>query len=139
MFFVIIKSMKIETKNTKLEKFQNESVTYVETVIVKDGVFCDIYKFNDSEEKDLAIVTVSKGCSTPLQRVEKGDNTVEGYVSGKGVLVVNGKIHKFPSDLISQVDVFINDTMQWQAEEELKFFEICYPSYKEGRFTNLEE
>lgn len=74
----------------KLNDFtrSNETLTtsYIETIVVKEGVECDIYKFPSDESKDLALVRVSSGFKTPLQKVIKGAKTVEGYVSGKGTL-----------------------------------------------------
>lgn len=125
--------------SNKLTEFQSEPVLYVETIDVKEGVSCDVYKFDNDEEKDLAIVTISAGSRTPLQKINKGDKTIEGYISGKGLFILNGQSYKVYDDLDKVFEVSVGDVMQWQAEEDLVFFEICYPPYQEGRFTNLEE
>lgn len=66
------------------------AVTFVESYTVKEGVVCDTYTFDNDPKRDLAVVRVAKGHATPLQRVLKGDETIEGYLSGKGVFMVAG-------------------------------------------------
>ncbi len=57
----------------------NTTINYNETLQVKDGVVCDTYAFEGDTLKDLAIVTVRVGFKTPLQRVMKGEQTIEGF------------------------------------------------------------
>lgn len=118
------------------------TVNFVETLQVKEGVSCDVYTFADDDTKDLAIVTVTKGASTPLQLVLRGEQTIEGHVSGSGTLRIWSKdghvvAHKSPR---SQ-EVKVGEKMQWTADgdSDLVFFEVCAPPYKDGRFQNLPE
>jgi len=127
----------------KLENFNEEPITFVETQNVKSGVVCDVYFFDKDGSKDLGIVTVSKGSKTPLQKVLKGDKTIEGFLSGVGTLTItkqSGEIEKYDfsnSTAKIEVEVGIGQTMQWEANEELVFYEICYPPYQDGRFENI--
>jgi hypothetical protein len=123
-------------------------VRYVETQRVKKGVECDIYVFTNDTSKDLAIVRVQGGYKTPLQKILKGTETIEGFISGQATLTVtspNGKpqIHSFDSnaDVIKEVVVAVGQTMQWAASgrAELEFYEVCEPPYEDGRFENLPE
>ena len=129
---------------TSFEKSGTSSaVSFIETQQVKEGVECDIYRFDDDTSRDLAIVRVSKGYKTPLQLVIKGDCTLEGFISGVGTLtVVNHdsvtKKYVFKADKLgTQVEVKVGETMQWEAHEDLTFYEICEPPYEDGRFQNL--
>ena len=121
------------------------SVKYVETQQVKDGVECDIYTFYANTSRDLAVVRVAKGFKTPLQKILKGDETVEKYVSGTGTLNVTDvdgtkHVHNFPNDSHKdEVIVGIGQIMQWTANDDLVFYEICTPPYEDGRFENLPE
>jgi len=122
---------------------QDEPITFVETVWVKEGVECDVYVFNDDSTRDLGIVRVSKGSSTPLQRVVGGDLTIEGHISGKGKLVVsrangNKELYSFSdSQPARPVEVNIGDTMRWTAHEDLVFYEVCEPPYQDSRFLDI--
>ena len=124
----------------KLAEFQGEPVKFVETIVVKEGVSCDVYEYTDSKEKDLAVVTVQPGASTPLQKVLQGDKTIEGYLSGAGKLVLDKKEYLAPGDL-GEINVSIGSLMQWTASdvEGLIFYEICHPPYQDGRYENLPE
>lgn len=122
-----------------------QPVVFVERYEVKDGVWCDVYSFVGDASKDLAVVTVSPGCSTPQQKVVDGDKTLEGYINGSGVFTVvkpNGSRFEyyFKPDIgtVQPVEVMVGDIMQWAAkrDESLTFYEICYPPYVEGRFVN---
>jgi mannose-6-phosphate isomerase-like protein (cupin superfamily) len=122
------------------------SVQFVETVQVKEGVTCDVYRFIDSDAEDLAIVTVQKGFKMPLQQVMEGKQTVEGLVAGRGVLTVwsgsgEAKSHVFETGETGFVSVAIGERMQWSAngDSDLSFYEVCTPPYKDGRFKNTEE
>lgn len=125
----------------------DENVVFVETVDVIEGVKCDVYSVEGNNSKDLGIIKIELGHKTPLQKVLKGDQTIEGHVSGKGLLQIiraSGDEEIYPVDEgINEhfsVDVGIGDTMQWQADENanLKAFEICIPPYEEGRYENLK-
>jgi mannose-6-phosphate isomerase-like protein (cupin superfamily) len=119
-------------------------VRFLETQKVKDGVECDIYEFLNDTSCDLGIIRVSKGHTTPLQKVLSGDSTVEGFLSGEGTLSVGSdtgtKKYKFrQGGSKKEVEVMVGQTMQWHADgnTELEFYEICKPPYKDGRFENL--
>jgi hypothetical protein len=127
---------------SKLTTFLNQAVTYVETLQVKEGVEADTYSFNDDASKDLAIVRVAAGYKTPLQRIVKGEKTSEGYLEGKGTLGIthpDGKhsVNTYPDSPETEVSVAVNDTMQWSADMNLTFYEICWPPYEDGRFEDL--
>ena len=135
---------------SKLTEFifegQKLSVKFVETMTVKEGVECDVYTFVDDGTKDLAIVHVKQGFKTPLQRILRGDKTVEGYVDGKATLTIadaNGEpqIYQFgPGQVNQPVTVTVGQLMQWSAEDEgLTFYEVCQPPYEEGRFENIPD
>lgn len=131
----------------KLTVFNNRSVTYVETMQVKDGVACDTYSYVGDDMQDLAIVRVTKGFKTPLQKILHGNKTVEGLFEGKGTLVVrleDGRINTHELDATSankEVEVKVGQIMQWAApnDTDLVFYEICDPPYKDGRFEDLPE
>lgn len=117
-------------------------VKYIETLKVKDGVSCDMYLFVGDDTKDLAIVTVKKGTSTPLQLVLQGEQTVEGHVSGIGTLRIwsnDGDAQSFKSPKSQEVKV--GEKMQWTADgdDDLVFYEVCTPPYQGGRFENLPD
>ncbi len=122
-------------------------VSFVETMQVKDGVVCDVYQFNNDDSRDLAVVTVAKGCKTPLQKILQGEKTIEGYLRGSGQIAIQsgGKIVKklkFSSgDQQAEVEVVPGQLMQWTADvkTDLVFYEVCTPSYEDGRFENLPE
>jgi len=136
-------------QNSKLTIFkladEKQLVTYIETMQVKQGVSCDVYEFSEDRQKDLGIVTVAEGCKTPLQKVLKGDKTIEGFISGSGKLTVtkDGKktVYEFRDGNSKEVQINVGEIMQWHADggSDLVFFEICYPPYEDGRFENLSE
>jgi hypothetical protein len=142
--------MGIEQQPNQLQFFsfegKDQPVTYVETMHVVDGVDCDVYSFIGDTSKDLGLVKIRPGSKTPLQRVVKGDRTVEGYVSGKGKLTItktDGKQEVYVADGESPkpvVTVGIGELMQWEADEKvgLVAYEICFPPYKEGRYEDLK-
>lgn len=124
-----------------------ENVSFMESFQVNENVTCDVYTFTDDNSKDLGIIKIQLGGSTPLQKVVAGERTVEGFVSGKGKLSItrsNGdeEIHHVDGKNSQgfMIDVGIGDCMQWKADknEELVAFEICIPPYKDGRFENLK-
>lgn len=132
---------------SKLTTFQNRPVAYIETMQVKDGVECDTYSFVGDDAQDLAIVRVTKGFKTPLQKILQGNKTIEGFMEGKGTLVVqleDGTTKTYdldPTSTNKEVEVKVGQTMQWTAPSgtDLVFYEICDPPYKDGRFENLPE
>ncbi len=140
-----------EQNGSQLNTFDFENrtqpVSFVETTKVAAGVECDVYIFDGDNSKDLGVIRIDAGHKTPLQRVLKGDRTIEGYISGKGRLViinpddtqveyqVNGETPK-----PFTVTVAIGEKMQWQADNDspLVAYEICFPPYAEGRYENIE-
>lgn len=126
-------------------EFQSAKISFVETINVTEGVDCDSYIFQDDETKDLGIIRVAKGCSTPLQRVLQGESTIEGYLDGIGALHVieeDGKVNKYDfagDEAVKEIEVTVGQTMQWIADpdSDLTFYEICTPPYQDGRFENL--
>jgi hypothetical protein len=130
----------------KITQLNNEKVSFVQRDTVEEGVICDVYSYDEFDNKDLGIVTVQPGCKTPNQKVVGGGKTLEGWFSGSGtlrIIHVNDResVHEFNKESdIKEVEVMIGEQMQWQAGENgLKFYEICYPPYKEGRFENLSD
>lgn len=124
---------------------QKLSVSFVETTPVKDGVECDIYTFQNDSTRDLGIIRVAKGASTPLQRALKGDRTIEGYMSGHGTFMLGledgvTERYEFPNEQgLTEITVGIGQTMQWIAEDDLVAYEVCEPPYEDGRFKDLPE
>lgn len=129
----------------KLSIFKDEFVTFVASNDVTDSVSCDVYSFVADSSKDLAIITVTKGCKTPLQKVLKGKMTLEGFLGGNGVLSItdsagNGTKYVFPNpDGLTEVEVTLGQMMQWQADEltDLVFYEVCNPPFTDGRFEKI--
>ena len=124
------------------KEFHGEPITFVETIHIKDGVACDVYSFNENSGNDLGIVSVARNVCTPLQKILKGEKTIEGYVQGAGKLIVrrsNGEAveYVFPNKQ-KEIELHIGDTMQWCAGDSgLIFYEVCYPPYEDGRYENL--
>lgn len=138
--------MKNISNSSHLTEFEFEGkkqkVSFIETMNVTDGVVCDVYKFDDDDTKDLGIIKVQPGYKTPLQRVLKGDRTIEGHISGDGRLIISKdgqeKIYQPEEGRELKVDVKVGETMQWQAgNEPLIAYEICFPPYEDGRYENL--
>ena len=133
------------TKPNRVERFQSQKVSFKETISVEEGVECDVYTLDGDQSRDLAIITVTRGHKTPLQRVLHGTSTIEGHLEGKGTLVITDEddkatIYQFDEGAPSNgVEVPIGQTMQWSAdpESDLTFYEICTPPYEDGRFENL--
>ncbi|MFH1705954.1 MAG: hypothetical protein ABH867_03555 [Patescibacteria group bacterium] len=84
--------MNVEQNLISIKSFlfegREQPVSFVETMHIVDGVDCDVYTFDGDSTKDLGIIRIVPGNKTPLQRVLKGDRTVEGYLSGKGKLTI---------------------------------------------------
>lgn len=146
--FAPIESSDIEKSSKPLVSFnfegQEQAVSFIETTHVVDGVNCEVYSFVDDNTKDLGIIKIDPNKKTPLQKILKGDKTVEGYISGKGKLTItrlDGNKDEFVADgkpFISEVN--IGELMQWESDidSDLEAFEICYPPYEDGRFENIE-
>lgn len=125
---------------------QTQPVLFVETVPVLTGVDCDVYTFNKDPNKDLGIIRIQPGRKTPLQKVLKGDKTIEGYVSGKGKLTITTNdgtqtIHMVGETMGTfSANVSIGQLMQWEADpnSSLTAYEVCYPPYEDGRYENIE-
>jgi len=137
-----------EKKSEKREIFKmlvklGEPLKFIETTRAAEGVERDVYKFTGDASRDLGIIRIDAGCKTPLQKVLKGDKTIEGYIFGRGRLVVtapDGKEKIYNKKKGLAVDVKIGELMQWQAADDanLEVYEICFPPYADGRFQNLE-
>lgn len=105
---------------------------------------CDVYSLDGDKTKDLCIVTVKAGHKTPLQRILKGEKTVQSFMEGRGALTIttlDEEVNLQELDTNSQPKEFvvnIGEMMQWEADEAgLAHYEIYYPPYQEGRFENL--
>ena len=126
----------------KLNKFKDRSVEFIETMDVAEGVECDVYKFVNDDSCDLGIIRIKPGCETPRQIVLMGDETIEGFFTGKGklsIIFADGREKEFDTLNGLEVKVGIGDKMQWIAagNSELVAYEICKPPYEPGRFKNL--
>ena len=121
---------------------REQLVSFVETLDVADGVACDVYTFDGDTTKDLGMIRIEPGRKTPLQKVLKGDKTVEGYISGKGKLKItkpNGKQVVYTEPFA--ITVAVGELMQWEADpdSDLSVYEICLPPYEDGRYENIKE
>ena len=121
-------------------------ISFIETQIVADGVTCDSYAIKDDDSRDFAIIKVDKKCRTPVQKVIKGKKTIEGFLAGTGNLVTYSRNKRRQSiytyggaDGCEPVRVKVGEKMQWVAgdTDDLYFFEICQPPFKQGRFKNV--
>lgn len=143
--------MNIEQEQTPIKGFSFEgkwqTVSYVETMHVNEGVDCDVYTFDGDPSKDLGIIRITPGSKTPLQKVLQGNRTIEGYISGKGKLTItklDGKQEVYTvgeeSNKSLAVIVDIGELMQWEADTDsgLVAYEICFPPYEDGRFENTK-
>lgn len=141
-----------EQNDAKLNTFEFENktqpVSFAETTKVTTGVECDVYKFDGDNSKDLGIIRIKPGSKTPLQKVLKGDRTIEGHIFGKGKLVIINSDNKQVEYPVNDgtlkpfaVTVLIGEKMQWQADKDspLIAYEICFPPYEDGRYENLQE
>lgn len=143
--------MNVEQNTTPLKNFNFEGneqlVSYVKTMHVADGVDCEAYTFDGDLSKDLGIIKIRPGYKTPLQRVLKGDKTIEGYISGKGKLTLTKpdgtqEIHvvREESQGPFSITVRIGELMQWEATKnsDLVVYEACFPPYEDGRYENIK-
>ncbi|HJM04709.1 MAG TPA: alpha/beta hydrolase [Candidatus Saccharimonadaceae bacterium] len=138
----VIETTNILASQQKLATFRGQRITFSETQTVADGVECDVYSFAYDASKDLGVIRIKAGSSTPRQQIIKGDRTVEGFLAGKVNLDVmsnsDEKTHEHDDDNYgSDISLGVGDTMQWSAFEDSVCFEICYPPYEEGRFRNI--
>ena len=134
---------------TQLSQFEYQDVKvgieFVETLQVKDGVVCHVYRFQLDDSRDLAIVEVETGsCRTPLQRIRGGDETIEGHLSGKGTLTItatdgNMHIYEYHQSQSCVVAVSRGELMQWFADtpEPLVFFADMHAAIRGGPFREL--
>ena len=121
-------------------------VEYVETMQVREGVECDVYAFSEDQGRDLGVVRVREGHKTPRQRVVDGIRTIEGFMSGAGILRIT-QLDKSPMEYVypsqdapAEVVVAKGQTMQWRAtDSDLTFYEICEPPYQPGRYVDLTD
>jgi predicted alpha/beta hydrolase family esterase len=139
----IIETRDILKSSDKLNTFRGQSVEFVETQHVKDGVKCDVYSFTEDNSKDLGILHIKQGSKTPKQRILKGDKTVEGFLEGAADLTISRNspretIYTYADNSYgADMALGIGDTMQWIASEDSACYEICYPPYEDGRFEEL--
>lgn len=133
---------RLESFTYKQETLQTK---FVESSEVFPGVVCDVYLHPETRERDLGVIYIEAGKSTKPQKVLSGTETIEGYISGKGRLCIrkpSGETIIFEvgpeTEGFSHV-IEVGDIMQWQAEDDLVVFEICYPPYEEGRFENMDD
>lgn len=142
--------MNSESKEQSVQSFNFEGkeqpISFIETMQVANGVSCKVYSFVDDKSKDLGIIRIKPNKRTPLQRVLKGDRTVEGYISGRGKLTItktNGEKEVYIANGLSEepivVSVHIGETMQWEADKDsdLLAYEICFPPYEDGRYEDI--
>jgi hypothetical protein len=106
-------------------------------------VMCNVYAFSADSTKDLGVIHIKAGASTPKQLILKGDKTVEGYLAGEADFVFSKTAE---SDTVlgysddsygNDTTLGIGDTMQWSAIRNSVCYEVCYPSYEDGRFEQV--
>ena len=124
---------------------ENVPVSFLETMQVSEGVECDVYQFDNRKDVDLGIIKIQPKSKTPRQKILKGDKTIEGYILGKGKLIVeedDGQTYTYEVDngKVFEVTLGIGDIMQWYSDDnnELIVYELCYPPYEDGRYEDLE-
>jgi hypothetical protein len=123
------------------------TLQFVESNEVFPGVICDSYSLDPDAEgrsRDVGIIYMKPGVKTKPQQVLSGEETIAGYISGKGRLIIirEGEQHIFevgPENEGFSHSVEVGDTMQWQAVEGLVLFEICIPPYEPGRYKDLDD
>jgi len=111
-------------------------VSYVETSQVKVGVECDVYAFINDDSRDLAIIRIKAGCSSPHQRIKKGTKTVQGFLEGEATLSIG--------DVDGGVSVSYFNSRDEVAdnETEVRLGKPCCGRHSEGiwsitRYVNL--
>lgn len=137
--------------DTEPKDFFNQKVIFVETTNVVPGVQCDVYRFENDGSKDLGIVRIEAGKNTPLQKLVDGKQTFEGYISGKGKIVVHRhwygyvfveEIHEVGEGTKSPyaVEIRVGDMVQIFADKDsdLTIYEVCLPPFQDERFENIK-
>ena len=75
-----------------LEQFtyRNETLAthFIESSEVFPGVVCDVYSHPETKERDLGVIYIEAGKKTQPQKVVGGKETTEGYISGRGILLI---------------------------------------------------
>lgn len=139
----IIETNNIQVESQKLATFRGLPVQFIETQNVRSDVACDVYSFGDDDSKDLGIIRIAKGASTPKQEIMKGDKTIKGFLQGHADFTFSrlgsaDTVYDYTDDSYGN-DVFlgVGDVMQWRAIEDTVCYEICYPPFADGRFKEL--
>lgn len=122
----------------KYTEFLWEKVKFIESSEVKEWVICDVYEFEWNNKKDLWIIYVKSWYLTPRQEILKWDKTIEWIIKWIWTFISNWKEIICNAEDESLFELSIWDIMQWKAGTDLVFYEICYPSYEEGRFKDLD-
>ena len=120
---------------------------FLSSTEVFPGVVCDAYLLVETQERDLGVIYIQAGRRTKPQKVLDGIETIEGYVSGRGSLIIvkpSGEPLEFkvgPGSEGFSYPVDVVDIMQWRADagDNLVVFEICFPPYQAGRFEDLDD
>lgn len=139
----IIETAHVLTMSEKLVSFRGERVVFVETQEVTDGVTCDVYAFSADSTKDLGVIHIKAGASTPKQLILKGNKTVEGFLAGEADFVFSKAaeadiVFGYSDDSYgNDTTLDVGDTMQWLAIQDSVCYEICYPTYEDGRFEQV--
>lgn len=121
--------------NEKIFKFFWEKVRFIESIEVKEWVTCDVYEFEWNNKKDLGIITMKKWHSTPKQKILKWDKTIEWIISWNWKFLFNWR--DINCKWWEKFELWIWDIMEWKADTDLEFYEICYPPYEDWRFKDL--
>lgn len=122
----------------KMISFQDQEISYVETQQVTNGVTCDVYSFPEDSSKDLGIIYIKKNAQTPMQRIVKGDKTIEGLLVGAARLITSEGVYDLnEASAHDSIALTIGSTMQWTATEDSVLYEVCYPPFEAGRFENI--
>jgi hypothetical protein len=108
-----VQTLKIDHHSQKafIMKKMKSQFSFVETTHVAEGVECEVYTFVENEGRDLGIIKIEPGMKTPLQKVLKGEKTIEGYLSGKGKLTItkpDGTQEVFVADGLSEKPSYCN-------------------------------
>ena len=121
----------------KYKEFLWEKINFVSSDEVKEWVVCDVYDFESDNTKDLWIIYVKKWYSTPKQKILKWAKTINWFISWKWKFILNWKEYYCDEINKNKFDLKIWDIMQWKADEDLVFYEICFPKYEDWRYKNL--
>jgi predicted alpha/beta hydrolase family esterase len=141
----IIETTDIQQPSLLLNTFRGEPVKFIKTQNVKDGVDCDVYSYVNDISKDLGIIRIQQGSTTPKQRILKGEKTTEGFLYGSLSFTFSKDsslqtTYDYSDNSYGTETILgIGDIMQWSAEADSLCYEICYPPYEDGRFEVLYE